>query len=122
MLATTVLAGCGGSSPQQRLARRETAQLLSYMHLGYAHPEVTSIEIRGGNWADVVVQGHFRAGAPTGIPMFSHTGQPPTSLPTSRPAAAAPIARRIRLGFALRNPKHSWNMSYDFGHGFDMGQ
>jgi hypothetical protein len=115
LLATSVLAGCGGSSQQQRTARRETTQLLTYMHLFYAHPKVTSIDIRGGNWADVVVQGHFRAAAPTGIPNLSHTGQPTTS-------HAAPVARRILLGFALRDPKHSWRMSYDFGHGFGQGQ
>jgi hypothetical protein len=117
ILATSVLAGCGGLSRQQRTARRETTQLLTYMHLGYAHPKVTSIDIRGGNWADVVVQGRFRAAAPTGIPNVSHTGQPTTSHP-----AAAPVARRILLGFALRDPKHSWRMSYDFGHGFGQGQ
>lgn len=70
--------------------------MLTFLHLGYAHPEVTSIVIRRGNWADVIVQGHFRAGAPTSIPIVRRPGQSP---PTSR--AAAPVARRIRLGFAL---------------------
>ena len=25
---------------------------------------------------------------------------------------------RARLGFALRDPRHSWNVSYGLGHGF----
>ena len=48
---------CGGSLAQQRVARREATQMLTFLHLG--HPKITSIDIRGGNWADVVFQGHF---------------------------------------------------------------
>jgi hypothetical protein len=103
ILATSVLAGCGGLSPRQRVARREAALMLSFLHLRYAHPKVASIDIRGGDWADVVLQGHFtvpNAGCmPGGTCLPGHP-------------------RRARLGFALRDPRHSWNVSFDFGHGF----
>lgn len=56
LLATSVLAGCGGLSAKQRLARREATQLFPHVGLGSGHPKITSIEIRGGNWADVIVQ------------------------------------------------------------------
>ena len=103
ILATSVLAGCGGLSAKQRLARREATQLFPHVGLGSGHPKITSIEIRGGNWADVIVQGHFTVpneGCLPGGPC--HPGR----------------ARRARLGFALHDPSHHWNMSYDFGHGF----
>jgi hypothetical protein len=103
VLATTVLAGCGGLSAKQRLARREAIQLFPHVGLGSSHPKITSIDIRGGNWADVVVEGRFtvpNTGCMQGGPC--HPGR----------------ARRARLGFALRDPRHHWNMSYDLGHGF----
>jgi hypothetical protein len=103
ILATGVLAGCGGLSAKQKLARREATQLLPHLGLRPAHPKITSIDIRGGNWADVVLQGPFTVpneGCLPGSPC--HPGH----------------ARRARLGFALRDPRHHWNMSFDFGHGF----
>src|SRR2546421_8865829 len=104
-LAMIALAGCGGLSPRQRVARREATQMLSFLHLRYAHPKMTSIDIRGGDWADVVLEGHFT------VP--NESCLPPVTTPClpGRP-------RRARLGFALRDPRHHWNMSYDFGHGF----
>lgn len=104
ILATSVLAGCGGLSPQQRVARREATQMLTFLHLGYAHPKVTSIDIRGGDWAVIVLQGHFTVPNNGCLPGT-------TSCPPGR-------ALRARLGFALRDPRHSWNMGYDLGHGF----
>jgi len=77
--------------------------MLTFLHLRYAHPQMTSIDIRGGNWADVVLQGHFTV--PNDGCLFGG------SCPPGHP-------RRARLGFALRDPRHHWNMSYDFGHGF----
>jgi hypothetical protein len=103
VLASSVLAGCGGLSAKQRLARREAVQL--FPHVGLAasgRPKITSIDIRGGNWADVIVQGHFTA--------------PNTGCLSG--SCAPSIAKRVRLGFALRDPQQHWNMSYDFGHGF----
>ena len=90
ILASSVLAGCGGLSTKQRLARREATQLFTHVGLGSGHPKITSIEIRGGTWADVFLQGHFK-------------GQ---------------SASRARLGFALRDPRHHWTVSYDSGQGF----
>jgi len=109
ILATSVLAGCGGSSAQQRLARREAAQILTSTHMRYAHPKITSIDIRGGDWADVVVQGHFEVAGQCNPRLLSCH-------------AATAHAPRILLGFPLRDAKHHWNMSYDFGHGFGQGQ
>ena len=110
ILASSVLAGCGGLSAKQRLARREATQLFPHVGLGSGHPKITSIDIRGGNWADVIAQGHFA------VPNDG-------CFPGASSCSAAPaIARRILLGFALRDPRHSWNMSYDFGHGFNQGQ
>jgi hypothetical protein len=104
ILATSVFAGCGGLSAKQRLARREATQLFRYVALhGTRHPKITSIAIRGGNWADVVLQGPFL-------------------VPNEGCVFMAPClpgrASRARLGFALRDPRHSWNVSYDLGHGF----
>lgn len=90
LLVSSVLAGCGGLSTKQRLARREATQLFAHVGLGSGHPKITRIEIRGGNWADVYLQGNFK-------------GQ---------------SASRARLGFALRDPRHHWNVSYDSGQGF----
>jgi len=90
ILASSVLAGCGGLSAKQRLARREATHLLPHVGLGSGHPKITRIEIRGGNWADVFLQGNFK-------------GQ---------------SASRARLGFALRDPRHHWTVSYDSGQGF----
>jgi len=117
VVASSVLAGCGGLSAKQRLARREATQLFPHVGLGSGHPKITSIDIRGGNWADVVVEGHFIAQAPGGIPNLSATGQESTTH-----HAAPPVAHRVLLGFALHDPQHHWNMSYDFGHGFNQGQ
>lgn len=105
ILATSLLAGCGGLSRKQRLARREATQLLPHVGLGSAHPKITNIDIRGGDWADVVLQGHFKV---------ANDG----CLPGAHSCVPYSIARRVRLGFALRDPRHSWNASYDFGHGF----
>jgi hypothetical protein len=82
-LASSVLADCGGLSTKQRLARREATQLFPHVGLGSGRPNITSIEIRGGNWADVFLQGNFK-------------GQ---------------SASRARLGFALRDPRHHWTVS-----------
>jgi len=90
ILASSVLAGCGGLSTKQRLARREATQLFPHVGLGSGHPKITSIEIRGGNWADVFLQGNFKDQS----------------------------ANRARLGFALRDPRHHWTVSYDSGQGF----
>ena len=109
ILATSVLAGCGGLSPHQRLARREATGILTSEHMGYAHPKITSIDIRGGDWADVVVQGHFEVAGQCNPRLLSCH-------------AATAHAPRILLGFPLRDAKHHWNMSYDFGHGFGQGQ
>jgi len=104
VLASSVLAGCGGLSAKQRLARREATQLFPHVGLvGTRHPKITSIEIRGGNWADVVVQGRFTV--------------PNEGCMAGGPCPPA-VARRARLGFALHDPLHHWNMSYDLGHGF----
>lgn len=104
ILTTSVLAGCGGLSAKQLLARREATQLFPHVGLGSRHPKITSIDIRGGNWADVVLQGHFKVAS--------------TCLSGGSSCRPYSIARRVRLGFALRDPRHSWNASYDFGHGF----
>jgi hypothetical protein len=90
ILASSVLAGCGGLSAKQRLARREATHLLPHVGLGSGHPKITRIEIRGGNWADVFLQGNFKDQS----------------------------ASRARLGFALRGPKRHWTVSYDSGQGF----
>jgi hypothetical protein len=90
ILASSVLAGCGGLSTKQRLARREATQLFPHVGLGSGYPKITSIEIRGGNWADVFLQGNFKNQS----------------------------ASRARLGFALRDPRHHWTVSYDSGQGF----
>lgn len=105
VFVTSTLAACGGSSAQSRVARREATQMLTFLHLGYAHPTVTSIDIRGGDWADVVLAGHF---------IVPNQG----CLPSSPSPCLPGRPRRARLGFALRDPRHHWNMSYDFGHGF----
>ena len=103
IVASSVLAGCGGLSAKQRLARREAIQLFPHVGLvASGHPKIASIDIRGGNWADVIVQGHFT------VP---NEGCLSGSCPPS-------IAQRARLGFALRDPQHHWRMSYDLGHGF----
>lgn len=90
ILASSVLAGCGGLSAKQRLARREATHLLPHVGLGSGHPKITRIEIRGGNWADVFLQGNFKDQS----------------------------ASLARLGFALRGPKRHWTVSYDSGQGF----
>jgi hypothetical protein len=103
ILALSVLAGCGGLSAKQRLARREAIHLFPHVGLVSRHLKITSIDIRGGNWADVIGEGHLpvpNTGCLPGGPC--HPG----------------LARRVRLGFALHDPRHHWNMSYDFGHGF----
>jgi hypothetical protein len=103
MLVASLVAGCGGLSRRQRIARREAQQMVTFLHLRSAHPKVTSIDIRRGNWADVVLEGHFTV---------------PNDGCLSGTSCLPGRARRARLGFALRDPRHSWNMSYDLGHGF----
>jgi hypothetical protein len=103
ILTMSMAAGCGSLSPQQRVARREATQMVIFLGLGYAHPLVTSVDIRRGDWADVVLEGQFTV--------------PNTGCVSGGPCPPG-RARRARLGFALRDPRHHWNMSYDLGHGF----
>jgi hypothetical protein len=104
VLASSVLAGCGGLSAKQRLARARQHNCSPHVGLvGTRQPKITSIEIRGGNWADVVVQGPFTVQNDGCVTSAScHPGH----------------AIRALLGFALRDPRQHWNVSYDFGHGF----